>query len=91
VGHYPPLGLLLDWGYPSAIIGPLVFKVVVLQLFIRVRDFPLSIGVYHQSFLIAISQPPRLGIEPRLSELLIIIILVLYGIVSPKLNQTGLR
>jgi len=46
---------------------------------IRVRDFPLSIGVYHQSFLIAISQPPRLGIEPRLSELLIIIILVLYG------------
>ena len=67
------------------------FIVVCPLTIIRVRDLPLSIGAYHQSFLIAISQPPRLGIEPRLSGLLIIIILVLYGIVSPKLNQTLLR
>lgn len=32
VSHNLPLGISLHWRYPSAIIGPLVFKVVFLQL-----------------------------------------------------------
>ena len=33
------------------------------------KDFPLSIGAYLKLFIQAISLPPRLGIEPRLSTI----------------------
>ena len=33
------------------------------------KDFPLSIGAYLKLFIQAISRPPRLGLEPRLSTI----------------------